>query len=78
MKKKLSLVLATLMLFPWPVIAYFLAAWLGRPAGAGRYDRVGRYGSVRREDTQAVLDVVANAEDPNALEGFWVGTGASD
>ncbi|HEU0134305.1 MAG TPA: PspC domain-containing protein [Allosphingosinicella sp.] len=51
---RVGVVLATLMLFPWVPIAYFLAAWLGKPKGAGGYDRVGRYGSDTSERIQDI------------------------
>jgi len=40
---RIAMVLATLMLFPWPVLAYFLAAYLGREK-TGEHPRVGRGG----------------------------------
>jgi len=42
---RIGMILATLMLFPWPVIAYFLAAFLGKPKAASDYPRIGSYGS---------------------------------
>ena len=41
---RVGVVLATLMLFPWVPIAYFLAAWLGRPKAERSYRPVGRHG----------------------------------
>ena len=41
---RVLVVLATLMLFPWPVLAYFLAAFLGRKKADAEYGRVGRHG----------------------------------
>ncbi len=46
---RVGFVLATLMFFPWPVVAYFLAALLGKPKAAPGYGRIGRHDSETME-----------------------------
>ncbi len=42
---RVGVALATLLLFPWPVLAYVLAALLGKPKASAGYDRLSHYGS---------------------------------
>ena len=44
---RVGVVLATLMVFPWPLIAYFLAAWLGQPKGEANHRLAGRRSDIR-------------------------------
>ena len=44
---RVGVVLATLMVFPWPLFAYFLAAWLGQPKGEGSSRLSGRRSDIR-------------------------------
>ena len=44
---RVGAVLATLILFPWPALAYFLAAWLGQPKGANGRRVAARHSDIR-------------------------------
>jgi phage shock protein C len=51
---RVGMVLAMLMLFPWPLLGYFLAALLGKPKAASDYPRIGRHGSDTRQRIQDI------------------------
>ena len=44
---RVGMVLATLILLPWPLLAYLLAAWLGQPKREGGHRLAGRRSDIR-------------------------------